>query len=108
MRTYPARPPTPRPPLPSARTRARTQPFRHDRQVCTVDGVHTESYMEIRSLAWSIVLINPTCMPLFFLFTLLTVRRTIASGRSTQASASIHLLHEAYRPQFFYWEVIRQ
>ena len=64
--------------------------------------------MEIRSLAWSIVLIYPTCMPLFFLFTLLTVRRTIASGRSTQASASIHLLHEAYRPQFFYWEVIRQ
>jgi hypothetical protein len=68
--------------------------------------VYTPEYASLRSTAWLVIIVYAFMLPVLLLYLLIHERAAIQSGRRTRLSRALAFLHEPYKPQFFYFELL--
>lgn len=66
----------------------------------------TPEYASLRSTAMLVILVYAFLLPVLFLYLLLRERKAIQANRKTRLATATEFLHEPYKPQFYYFELI--
>ena len=65
---------------------------------------YSPEYQEIETTAWFLLIVWPVLMPIFFISSLIPIRKDLMQRRNTRLVRATAFLHKEYEPAFFWWE----
>ena len=70
------------------------------------DSRLTPEYVEARRSAWAVIVVYGMIVPCAYGALLYSAREAIQMGQPTPLSDALAFLHDGYRPNYYWWEIV--